>query len=199
MSLKIRLARGGAKKRPFYSDRRRRLAQPARRPLYREARHLQPDAGARPRRPRDPEGRAHPALARGRGAADRPGRAFLGDAGLIEKPAVRETPIKSAPEGARRRSAPRRPKRPPPPPPAAPDRRARLWIARCPMRRRHHGLASAGEATHLDEAGLRRRRHRRAGRARRGADQELHRRARGYRRAMARSRTRAASGASSCG
>ena len=48
------------------------------------------------------------------------------------------------------------------------------------------------------KAGLRRRRDRRAWRARRGADQELHRRTRGYRRATVRSKTRAASGASRC-
>ena len=76
MSLKIRLARGGAKKRPYLQHRRRGLAQPARRPLYREARNLQPDARALACRSSDPQNRADPALARGRRPADRSRRPF---------------------------------------------------------------------------------------------------------------------------
>ena len=44
MSLKIRLARAGAKKRPFYRIVIADCALAARRPLHREGRHLQSDA-----------------------------------------------------------------------------------------------------------------------------------------------------------
>ena len=43
MSLKIRLTRGGAKKRPYYRIVVADVALPARRPLHREGRHLRPD------------------------------------------------------------------------------------------------------------------------------------------------------------
>ncbi len=46
MSLKIRLARAGAKKRPFYRIVVADSAQPPGRPLYREDRHVQSAAAA---------------------------------------------------------------------------------------------------------------------------------------------------------
>ena len=55
--------------------RHRRRAQPARRPLHRAGRFLEPDA-AEGRRTHHAEGRAHQALARCRRAADRPRRTF---------------------------------------------------------------------------------------------------------------------------
>ena len=71
MSLKIRLARGGAKKRPFYRVVVADSRSPARRPLHREARHLRSAEGRRtpptascstPRRPRtgSPRARSRP-------------------------------------------------------------------------------------------------------------------------------------------
>ena len=82
MALKIRLARGGAKKRPFY----RSSSPTARSP--RDGRFIEklgtynPMLAQGPSRARDAEDRAHPALA-GVGAlpSDRVAR-FLGDAGL---------------------------------------------------------------------------------------------------------------------
>ena len=75
----------------------RRQPLPARRPLHREARQLQPHAASRACRPRAAAGRAHPALdEHGALPTDRVAK-FLGKAGLAPMPALREQPIKSAP------------------------------------------------------------------------------------------------------
>src|SRR5215813_8581548 len=77
MSLKIRLARGGAKKRPYYSI----VVADSRSP--RDGRFI------------EKIGTYNPMLDRSH--TDRVAR-FLGDAGLIEKPPVKDTPIKSRPK-----------------------------------------------------------------------------------------------------
>ena len=98
MSLKIRLARGGAKKRPFYSI----VVADARSP--RDGRFIEKLGTYNPMLDRAHAGRVTLREERikhwlGVGAlpSDRVAR-FLGDAGIIEKPAVRETPQKSAPK-----------------------------------------------------------------------------------------------------
>lgn len=98
MSLKIRLARGGAKKRPYYSI----VVADARSP--RDGRFLEKVGTYNPMLGRDhaervtfKEDRIRHWLGVGAQPTDRVAR-FLGDAGLAEKPAVRETPIKSAPK-----------------------------------------------------------------------------------------------------
>ena len=98
MSLKIRLARGGAKKRPYYSI----VVADARSP--RDGRFIERVGTYNPMLDRShadrvtlkPERIQH-WLGVGALPTDRVAR-FLGDAGLIEKPAMRETPIKSAPK-----------------------------------------------------------------------------------------------------
>src|ERR1700692_4769076 len=99
MSLKIRLARGGAKKRPFYSI----VVADARRP--RDGRFI---AKPGPYTPMLEKGHAERVtlkeerlkhwLGVGAQPTDRVAR-FLGDAGLVEKRAQRETPLKSTPQG----------------------------------------------------------------------------------------------------
>jgi small subunit ribosomal protein S16 len=98
MSLKIRLARGGAKKRPYYSI----VIADARSP--RDGRFIERVGTYNPM-----VDRSHPDritlkservqhwLGVGALPTDRVAR-FLGEAGLIEKPAMRETPTKSAPK-----------------------------------------------------------------------------------------------------
>ena len=98
MSLKIRLARGGAKKRPYYSI----VIADARSP--RDGRFIERVGTYNPM-----VDRSHPDritlkservqhwLGVGALPTDRVAR-FLGEAGLIEKPAMRETPVKSAPK-----------------------------------------------------------------------------------------------------
>jgi small subunit ribosomal protein S16 len=98
MSLKIRLARGGAKKRPYYSI----VIADSRSP--RDGRFIERVGTYDPMLDRSRADRVRLKSERiehwlGVGAlpTDRVAR-FLGDAGLIPKPAMRETPIKSAPK-----------------------------------------------------------------------------------------------------
>ena len=98
MSLKIRLARGGAKKRPFYSI----VVADARSP--RDGRFIEKlgtynpmVAREHPERVRLNTDRIKHWISVGAKPSDRVAR-FLADAGLGEKPAIRETPKKSAPK-----------------------------------------------------------------------------------------------------
>jgi small subunit ribosomal protein S16 len=98
MSLKIRLARGGAKKRPFYSI----VIADARSP--RDGRFIEKLGTYNPMLERGhadrvtlKEERIKHWLGVGAQPTERVAR-FLGDAGLIDKPAVRETPFKSTPK-----------------------------------------------------------------------------------------------------
>ena len=98
MSLKIRLARGGAKKRPYYSI----VVADSRSP--RDGRFIERIGTYNPMLDRAHADRVTLKTERvqhwlGVGAlpTDRVAR-FLGEAGLIEKPAARETPVKSAPK-----------------------------------------------------------------------------------------------------
>ena len=98
MSLKIRLARGGAKKRPFYSI----VVADARSP--RDGRFIEKIGTYNPMLPREHEQRiqldgerAKHWLSVGAQPTDRV-VLFLANAGLVEKPAIRETPKKSAPK-----------------------------------------------------------------------------------------------------
>jgi small subunit ribosomal protein S16 len=98
MSLKIRLARGGAKKRPFYSI----VVADARSP--RDGRFIEKLGTYNPMLERGhadrvtlKEERLKHWLGVGAQPTERVAR-FLGDAGLVEKPALRETPSKSAPK-----------------------------------------------------------------------------------------------------
>ncbi len=98
MSVKIRLARGGAKKRPFYSI----VVADTRSP--RDGRFIEKIGTYNPMVDRDhPDrvrldaDRARHWLSVGALPTDRVAR-FLGQAGVIEAPAVRETPKKSAPK-----------------------------------------------------------------------------------------------------
>jgi small subunit ribosomal protein S16 len=98
MSLKIRLARGGAKKRPFYSI----VVADSRSP--RDGRFIEKVGTYNPmvdkthveRLTMNTERVKH-WLDRGAQPTDRIAR-FLGDAGLAPKPEFRETPKKSAPK-----------------------------------------------------------------------------------------------------
>ncbi|HEY8874242.1 MAG TPA: 30S ribosomal protein S16 [Stellaceae bacterium] len=98
MSLKIRLARGGAKKRPFYSI----VVADARSP--RDGRFIEKLGTYNPMLEKGhadrvtlKEERIKHWLGVGAQPTDRVTR-FLGDAGIVEKPAIRETPGKSAPK-----------------------------------------------------------------------------------------------------
>ncbi|BAI71154.1 small subunit ribosomal protein S16 [Azospirillum sp. B510] len=98
MALKIRLARGGAKKRPFYSI----VIADARSP--RDGRFIEKIGTYNPMLPREHEQRiildaerAKHWLSVGAQPTERV-VLFLANAGLVEKPAVRETPKKSAPK-----------------------------------------------------------------------------------------------------
>jgi len=98
MSLKIRLARGGAKKRPFYSI----VVADARSP--RDGRFIEKIGTYNPMLPREHEQRVQFDLDRakhwlsvGAQPTDRV-VLFFANAGLVEKPAIRETPKKSAPK-----------------------------------------------------------------------------------------------------
>ena len=98
MSLKIRLARGGAKKRPFYAI----VVTDARSP--RDGRFIEKLGTYNPmlekghaERVTLKEERLKHWLGVGAQPTDRVQR-FLGDAGLVEKPAQRETPLKSTPK-----------------------------------------------------------------------------------------------------
>jgi small subunit ribosomal protein S16 len=98
MSLKIRLTRGGAKKRPFYSI----VVADARSP--RDGRFIEKIGTYNPMLARDhaerlviKEERAKHWLGVGAQPTERVAR-FFGDAGLASKPEQRETPKKSAPK-----------------------------------------------------------------------------------------------------
>jgi small subunit ribosomal protein S16 len=98
MALKIRLARGGAKKRPFYSI----VIADARSP--RDGRFIEKVGTYNPMLDRDhaervtlKEERLKHWLGVGAQPTERVAR-FLGKAGLVEMPAQRETPVKSAPK-----------------------------------------------------------------------------------------------------
>jgi small subunit ribosomal protein S16 len=98
MSLKIRLARGGAKKRPFYSI----VVADARSP--RDGRFIEKLGTYNPMLERGhadrvtlKEERIKHWLGVGALPTDRVAR-FLGDAGIAEKPPQRETPHKSTPK-----------------------------------------------------------------------------------------------------
>src|SRR5438067_12023185 len=98
MSLKIRLARGGAKKRPFYSI----VVADARSP--RDGRFIEKLGTYSPMLERGhadrvtlKEERIKHWLGVGAQPTERVTR-FLGEAGIVEKPAIRETPAKSAPK-----------------------------------------------------------------------------------------------------
>ena len=98
MALKIRLARGGAKKRPYYSI----VVADSRSP--RDGRFIEKLGTYNPMLDRShadrvtlkPERIQH-WLGVGALPTDRVAR-FLGDAGLIEKPAIPDNPIKSTPK-----------------------------------------------------------------------------------------------------
>lgn len=97
MSLKIRLSRGGAKKRPFYSI----VVTDARNP--RDGRFIERVGTYNPMLDREHADRLILQIERikhwlsvGAQPTDRVAK-FLGDADLITKPAQRETPKKSAP------------------------------------------------------------------------------------------------------
>ncbi|MEA1650094.1 30S ribosomal protein S16 [Nitrospirillum sp. BR 11164] len=98
MSLKIRLARGGAKKRPFYSI----VVSDSRSP--RDGNFIEKIGTYNPMLPREhaeritlKEERARHWLSVGAQPTDRVAL-FLGRANIIELPKVRETPKKSAPK-----------------------------------------------------------------------------------------------------
>jgi small subunit ribosomal protein S16 len=98
MSLKIRLTRGGAKKRPFYSI----VVADARSP--RDGRFIEKVGTYDPMLAKDhaqrlviKEERVKHWLGVGAQPTDRVAR-FFGDAGLVAKPEVRDTPTKSAPK-----------------------------------------------------------------------------------------------------
>ncbi len=105
MSLKIRMARGGAKKRPFYSI----VVADSRSP--RDGRFIEKLGTYNPMLKRDhPERivlkteRIQHWLGVGALPSERVAR-FLGDAGLRPKPAIRETPKKSMPRAERKAAA----------------------------------------------------------------------------------------------
>src|SRR3989441_8238513 len=98
MSLKIRLARGGAKKRPFYSI----VVADARSP--RDGRFIEKLGTYNPMLERGhsdrvtlKEERIRHWLGGGAQPTERVAR-FLRDSGLARQPAVRETPLKSTPK-----------------------------------------------------------------------------------------------------
>jgi small subunit ribosomal protein S16 len=124
MALKIRLARGGAKKRPFYSI----VIADGRSP--RDGRFIEKVGTYNPMLERDhadrvtlKEERLKHWLGVGAQPTERVAR-FLGNAGLMAKPEIRVTPQKSAPKKkAQERAAAgvevAAAAAPPPPPPAA--------------------------------------------------------------------------------
>src|SRR5260370_8597145 len=114
MSLKIRLARGGAKKRPFYSI----VVADARSP--RDGRFIEKLGTYNPMLERDHTDRVtlkEERLKHWLGVGAQPterGAPFLGDAGILGKPAVPKTPLKPAPK-AKTTDPAHAPPQPPPP------------------------------------------------------------------------------------
>jgi small subunit ribosomal protein S16 len=98
MALKIRLARAGAKKRPYYHI----VVADSRSP--RDGRFLEKVGSYNPKLPAEHEDRVRLRderiqhwIGQGAVATDRVAR-FLGRAGLAPRPAIREQPVKSAPK-----------------------------------------------------------------------------------------------------
>lgn len=98
MGLKIRLARAGAKKRPYYHI----VVADSRSP--RDGRFIEKLGSYNPMLPAEHEDRVRLEgerirhwIAQGAVATDRVAR-FLGKAGLAPMPAIREQPVKSAPK-----------------------------------------------------------------------------------------------------
>src|ERR1700760_4026477 len=91
MALKIRLARGGAKKRPFYSI----VVADARSP--RDGRFIEKLGTYNPMLERSHTDRIKHWLGVGAQPTERVAK-FLGDAGIVPKPEYNETPKKSAPK-----------------------------------------------------------------------------------------------------
>ena len=147
MSLKIRLARGGAKKRPYYSI----VVADSRSP--RDGRFIEKLGTYNPMLDRvacrsgDPEGRADPALARGRRAADRSGRALPRRRRADREAGGPRDPDQVAAEGAGagaregRRRGGRRPR--PAEIAAAPESRAVARRSACPMQANRIRAASS--------------------------------------------------------
>ena len=105
MSVRIRLARGGTKKRPFYRIVATNPREPARRPVPGEARHLQPDPAER-----QPSAWCCARSACAIGSASAPSRA-TGWRASSTRPASRRTrPAGGAPASGPRRSRLRRPR-----------------------------------------------------------------------------------------
>jgi small subunit ribosomal protein S16 len=134
MAMKIRLARGGSKKRPFY----RIVAADSRMP--RDGRFIEKLGTYNPLLPKDSEERVKMDLDRvkhwldqGAQPTDRVSR-FLEAAGVLEKK-ERNNPKKAEP-GKKARNAPRR--RPPRPPKPPKPRRCRRGARRRRRRRRNH-------------------------------------------------------------
>ena len=98
MALRIRLARGGTKKRPHYNV----VISDSRSP--RDGRFIEKLGSYNPMLPAEHEERVRLVqerikhwLSQGAIATDRVAR-FLGNAGLVEKPAMREQPVQSLPK-----------------------------------------------------------------------------------------------------
>ena len=108
MALKIRLARGGAKKRPFYrSSSRIRAARATAASSRRSAPTTRCSRRATPSASREDERIKH-WLDSGALPSDRVAR-FLGDAGLVPKPEIRDDAARNRRPRPRRKSAPRPP------------------------------------------------------------------------------------------
>ena len=91
MGLKIRLARAGAKKRPYYHI----VVADSRSP--RDGRFIEKVGSYNPMLPAEHAERITHWLSQGAVATDRVAR-FLGNAGLAEKPVFRPDPVQSAPK-----------------------------------------------------------------------------------------------------
>ena len=132
MSVKIRLSRGGTKKRPYYYIVVAEADLAARRALHRADRHAQSAAAQGQRRPRQARRRAGQALAQRRRAADRPRDALPRRGGPRQARSASKTPTRPS----RRRSASSARRRPPKPPQEGRGRRGQAggvsvpWLAR---------------------------------------------------------------------
>ena len=168
MAMKIRLARGGSKKRPHLLDRRRRQPRRPRRPLHREARHLRPAAAQGQRGPGKDRPRARPVLARPGRTGHRPRRPLPRGRRRREQEGPQQPQGRPAGQGRpRARQGPRRKGRRPrrrglgrisrPLAMARADRRRRRGV-REGVRAFSHG--SAGKLARGDRFAAHRRRHR---------------------------------------